>query len=185
MPGATYLTVIFLVREERQCLYYTLEEAVKRLGDQECIWSREGCYTWNETYERVNQFGHYFLSQGVKPRDLVAFYMQNSPDFIFAWLGLWSIGAAPAMINFHLNDKALIHCLGISKAKLLLIDDDPELLARIQDVSSTIENELGLIQLVLNPKMKANIYTGGSQRPDDRYRTVVQGDWPVGLFYTR
>jgi acyl-CoA synthetase (AMP-forming)/AMP-acid ligase II len=136
-------------------------------------------------YERINQFGHWFLTQGVTPGDLVALYMQNSPDFIFAWLGLWSIGAAPAMINFHLTEKALIHCLRISGARLVLIDDDPELIARIEGVALAIENELGLSPVILNSELKTELYSQGGERPDNIYRENVRGNWPVGLFYTR
>lgn len=92
--------MIKIVKKKRQSLYYFFEDSVKKRQNDDCIWSREGCYTWNQTYERVNQYAQWYLEQGVKPKDLVCFYMMNSPDFVFAWLGLWAIGAAPAMINY-------------------------------------------------------------------------------------
>lgn len=172
------------MKENRQSLYYRFEDAARRLGDQECIWSRERSYTWDEAYARTNQFGQWFLRRGVGPHDLVAFYMQNSPDFIFAWLGLWSVGAAPAMINFHLSGKALMHCLKISEAKLLLVDDDFELVGRIGSISEAM-GQMKLPSVVMDSTMKATLSSMDSTRPKDDYRSVVQGDWPVGLFYTR
>jgi acyl-CoA synthetase (AMP-forming)/AMP-acid ligase II len=173
------------VKEKRTSLYYLFEKAVKHRANRECIWSREGCYTWNQAYDRVNQYGHWFLAQGVRPRDLVAFYMQNSPDFIFAWLGLWSIGAAPAMINYNLSGKALLHCLKISGAKLMLIDYDQELRNRIDDVGTEIVNELGITPVVIGKDFKRELLAMTAERPEDTYRADVQGNWPICLFYTR
>lgn len=79
------------MKKNRVCLYYLFEDAVRQNGTQDCIWSREGCYNWNEAYEIVNQYADWYLSLGVKPHDYVSFYMMNSPDFIFAWLGLWYV----------------------------------------------------------------------------------------------
>jgi acyl-CoA synthetase (AMP-forming)/AMP-acid ligase II len=109
----------------------------------------------------------------------------NSPDFMFAWLGLWSIGAAPAMINYNLAGKALLHCLKISGAKLLLVDEEPALRARIEDVGAQLEGELAIKVIVIDSKEKAGISTMSAERPLDAYREVVKGDGHMCLFYTR
>lgn len=56
------------------------------------IWSRSGEYVWREVNTRVNQYAAFFLDLGVRPGHLVAVYLQNAPEFCFAWLGLWAIG---------------------------------------------------------------------------------------------
>jgi acyl-CoA synthetase (AMP-forming)/AMP-acid ligase II len=164
--------------------YYFFEDAVNEIPNNECIWSREGCYTWAQTYDRANQYAQWFLSQGVKPHDYVGFYLINSPDFIFAWLGLWAIGAAPAMINYNLAGKALIHCLKVSGSILLLVDEDPALTARVEEVRSQIEGELGMQLYFINPQIKKEISNQMAERPADAYREGVQGDWPMAMFYT-
>jgi acyl-CoA synthetase (AMP-forming)/AMP-acid ligase II len=120
----------------------------------------------------------------VKPHDYVAFFLTNSPDFMFAWLGLWAIGAAPAMINYNLTGKALIHCLKVSGASLLLVDGDPTLVRRIEDVRSQIEQDLGMQISVLDQQVMKEIRSQKTERPGDIYREVVQGDWPMAMFYT-
>lgn len=102
-----------------------------------------------------------------------------------AWLGLWAIGAAPAMINYHLAGKALIHCLKVSGAKLLLVDEDTELVARIEDERADIEAQLGMKILVLDADAKRDIRAMKAERPDDAYRKGVKGNWPMSIFYTR
>jgi acyl-CoA synthetase (AMP-forming)/AMP-acid ligase II len=133
----------------------------------------------------VNQYGQWFLQQGVKPGDLVGFYLMNSPDFMFAWLGLWSIGAAPAMINYNLAGKALLHCLKISGAKLLLVDEEPALRSRVEEVGAQLEGELTIRVIVVDSAVKAGIRATSNERPSDAYREAVKGDGHMCLFYTR
>jgi acyl-CoA synthetase (AMP-forming)/AMP-acid ligase II len=179
------LLLINTEKENRICLYYLFEASALRLGNEECIWSREGCYTWTQTYNKVNKYGQWFLQQGVKPGDLVGFYLMNSPNFMFAWLGLCSIGAAPAMINYNLAGEALLHCLKISGAKLLLVDEEPALRTRIEDVGLQLEGELAIKVIVVESAVKAGISAMSDERPSDAFREVVKGDGHMCLFYTR
>ncbi len=158
---------------------------MNRRANEECIWSRDGCYTWNQAYDRANQYAQWFLAQGVKPHDYVGFYLNNSPDFVFAWLGLWAVGAAPAMINYNLAGKALIHCLKVSDAKLILVDEETALRQRIEDARSQIEGELGMRICVMDSQVIGEIRRLKAERPEDSCREGVQGNWPMAMFYTR
>ena len=121
----------------------------------------------------------------MKPHDYVAFYLTNSPDFVLAWLGLWAIGAAPAMINYNLAGNALIHCLKVPKAKLLLVDEDPALRARIDEERGKIEGDLGMNVVVFDKNVKNQVLAQEAKRPEDAYREGIKGDWPMVMFYTR
>ena len=79
------------VSKKRASCFYFFEESLAKFPDHRAIWSREGSYTLEETYEKVCQYAAFFLEQDVRPGQLVAFYLQNQPEFIFAWLGLWAI----------------------------------------------------------------------------------------------
>ena len=172
------------MRHNRVSLYYFFEESALRKPNDEAIWSRDGCYTWRQTYDQVHQFAQWFLQQGVKPGDLVSFYLTNSAEFVMAWLALWAIGAAPAMINYNLAGKALIHCLSVSGAKMLLVDEDPELVAKIEDVRTDIEG-LRMRICVLDAAVKRDVRAMKAERPEDSFRDGVKGDWPMCIFYTR
>jgi acyl-CoA synthetase (AMP-forming)/AMP-acid ligase II len=115
----------------------------------------------------------------------VAFYLMNSPDFIFAWLGLWSVGAAPAMINYNLKGTALMHCLGVSGAKFLLVDETKELSERIQEVEGKIGEDLGMRIRVVDASVKSEVKVQKTERHPDGLREGVRGDWPVAMYYTR
>ncbi|CAK7231900.1 hypothetical protein SBRCBS47491_008086 [Sporothrix bragantina] len=169
-------------REKRLSPYYFIEQNAREDPNYEAIWSRVGCYTRKEMYDRANQYGQWFLAQGVQPGNLVALFMINSPDFITAWLGLLAIGAAPAMINFHLTSKALLHCLNISGAKLILVDGPPDAHARIAAVQSDLDAQgYRVVDLAL---ARPEVYATDARRPGDELRAGVQAHSPSSMFYT-
>lgn len=172
------------VKQKKSSLYYLWEDAALRRKNEECIWSRDGCYTWTQAYDRINQWAQWYLKQGVKPGDLVAFYLHNSPDFMFAWFGLWAVGAAPAMINYNLAGKALLHCLKISGANVMLVDADPEFQQRISDVQGEIDANIGIRCIAMNEQTRADILSMPALRPGNEYRDNVQGGDPMCLLYT-
>lgn len=175
-------------KKERVSLYYLFEGAALANSDRECIWSRSGSYTWTETYQIIHKYAQYFLSKNIRPGDLVAFYLQNSPEFIFAWLALWEIGAAPAMINYNLGGEALIHCLTIGKARegpyIILVDEDQALRARVEEVKETLESKIGAEIVILNDGIRSEISSFEAKRVPDEARKDVKGNWPLALFYT-
>jgi acyl-CoA synthetase (AMP-forming)/AMP-acid ligase II len=118
----------------------------------------------------------------VQPGDLVALFLPNSPEFIFAWAGLWALGAAPAMINYHLTGQALLHCVRISTAKLVLVDGDAVALGRMETVRPELE-KLGM-RVVPFGDVKAQALAMPDTRPPDSLREGLQLTFPMALFYT-
>ncbi|PYH48126.1 putative very-long-chain acyl-CoA synthetase family protein (CefD1) [Aspergillus saccharolyticus JOP 1030-1] len=174
-------------REQGQLnLWFNFVETASHYPDVTAIWTREQSYTFREVFAAAARYAQFFRHHGVKPGDLVAFYLQNRPEFMFAWLGLWSIGAAPAAINYHLTGDALVHSLTLSGAKLLLVDPDAECRARIDDRRSTLETDLGLTLITLDEtftttvlaKFPAEVPEGGQLARD------TQGSAPAILLYT-
>lgn len=89
------------------------------------------------------------------------------------------------VINHNLAGKALTHCLSVPGAKLLLVDEDPELRKRIEDERGFVEGELGLKILVLDQERKREILSVKDTRPGDDYRSGVKGNSPMCMFFTR
>lgn len=109
--------------------------------------------------------------------------MQNSPDFAFAWVGLLAIGAAPAMINYNLTGKALLGCIEISTAKLVLVDGSEEVAAKYQDVNT--ELDMKGIKLINLAEEKPRVYQMDPVRPYDNLRKGMMPGDAMALFYTR
>ncbi|KAL2759954.1 hypothetical protein ACRALDRAFT_1046684 [Sodiomyces alcalophilus JCM 7366] len=140
------------------------------------VWTRTGSYTWSDVLTQCHRYAHFFLARGVHRGDFVAVCMQNSADYIFAWLGLLAIGAAPAMINHNLAGEALLGCIRTSGAKLILVDGDgnEDLLKRVAD---------GVMTLHLCD-IRDEISRMSTAAPEDSLRNGLTPGDPMALFYT-
>ena len=121
----------------------------------------------------------------MEPSSLCALYLLNSASFYFAWLGLWAIGAAPAMINVNLSGDALVHSVKISGAGTVLVDGDEKVQERFEQVKAKIE-ALGIRIVCLGDEKRSEI-EGGAEvgMVDESLRRGVKGTDPFALFYTR
>ncbi|KAI1496304.1 hypothetical protein F5X99DRAFT_76558 [Biscogniauxia marginata] len=171
------------LEEKRVSPYYFFERHAQAHPGKECVWTRERSYTRAEAYWRVNQYAQFFLAGGVRPGDLVALFMANSADFVFAWMGLFAVGAAPALMNHNLTRQALLHCLGIAGARLILADGPPALLERLDAVADELAAR-GVRVVRLDEDTRAAVNGTPGDRPPDELREGVRPDSAFGLFYT-
>ncbi|KAL3432757.1 hypothetical protein BDV09DRAFT_197410 [Aspergillus tetrazonus] len=166
--------------------WYFFDATASKYPDALAIWSREGIYTFRETRDRAAQYAHFFLSRGVKRGELVALYLQNRPEFIFAWLGLWCLGCAPAAINYNLAGDALVHCLRISGARIVLIDDEEGCRGRMEEVQGVVGGDLGMETVTVDetfstkviPSLPTTLPEGGKLIEN------TSGGYPAILLYT-
>ena len=93
-----------------------VEEQVRRRPANVAIYYLDTAMTYAQMDARANAYAHWALAQGVGRGDCVALLMENRPDFICAWLGLFKVGATVALINTNLTGAALAHSIGISGA---------------------------------------------------------------------
>jgi acyl-CoA synthetase (AMP-forming)/AMP-acid ligase II len=142
-----------------------------------------GNWTWQEIYDMACRYAQYLISLDVRPGDLVAVYMMNSPEFMIWWLATFSLGCAPAMINYNLTGDALIHCLRISGAKVLLADEEEGCRQRVGE--TPIEPELGMHITILDEAKRAEIGALEPTEPEKWRRGGMKGSFPMVLSYTR
>ena len=82
-------------------------------------------WTFKEGYDLALKYGTWLKqTYGIAPQEIVALDFTNSPKMIFLMLGLWAIGAFPALINYNLTGKPLLHCIKTASARLVLVDDE-------------------------------------------------------------
>ena len=142
-----------------------------------------GIYTWRETYDLACQYAQYMITLGIQPGDLVAVYLMNSPEFMIIWLATFAVGCAPAMINYNLTGDALIHCLRISGAKVMIADEEEGCRQRVDE--TPIERELGMHITILDAGKKREIGALPAEEPEKWYRDGMKGSFPMVLSYTR
>jgi acyl-CoA synthetase (AMP-forming)/AMP-acid ligase II len=88
------------------------------------------------------------------------------------------------MINYHLTGDALIHCVKLSGAKVMVVDWDDEVRARIEENRSRLEGELGINIIILDDETRARINALQPTRPPDSLRRGMSIEFPMALVYT-
>ena len=93
-----------------------VESQARRRPGNIAILYQDRRLTYAEMDARANRYAHWALGQGIGRGKVVALLMENRPDFICAWLGLFKVGAQVALINTNLTGAALAHSIAISGA---------------------------------------------------------------------
>ncbi|KAF5603560.1 FAT1-very long-chain fatty acyl synthetase [Fusarium pseudocircinatum] len=150
---------------DRLNLYYLLENIATNssTSDRALLIFEGKRLSYKDVYEQVLKYGQWLKNEGVKKGDIVALDFQNSGSYIFVWLGLWSIGAKPAFLNYNLSGASLIHCLKAATTKLCIVDPNVE-----ENVGQDVRDQLNDIRFIVHtPEVEAQIAaTEGIRAPD-------------------
>ncbi len=114
-------------RRDKLNNYYLLEYYAqsRQFADKNFLWYEGRQWTYKETFDTVLRYATWLkLKYSIAPNEIVAIDFVNSPEFLFIWMALWSLGARPAFINYNLTGKPLLHCIRISTARILLVDEE-------------------------------------------------------------
>lgn len=182
----------FAERDDRLNLFYTLENFAlsPETADQEFIVYHGRSWTFHQTYTTALRYGAWFKKvHGVRRKEIVAIDFMNSATFLFFTLGLWSIGAVPAYINYNLSGKPLTHSVRSSTAKLLVVDEEvrncfpPEQLETF--ASPAFRDGKGALNvLFFTPDVEAQILEMDPVREEDKVRgSLLPRDMAL-LIYT-
>ncbi len=80
--------------------------------------------SYGELDARANRYANWAIAQGIKPGDCVALFMENRPDYLCCWLGLFKAGAAVALINTNQRQQQLTHSVEIVGARHLIVGSE-------------------------------------------------------------
>lgn len=177
-------------RRDRVNIFYALEDYAnhRSLASREFLVFEGRSWTFKETYDIALQYAAWLKDvHGVQSKEIIAMCFMNSPEFVFLWMALWSLGAVPAFINYNLTGKPLIHSIRVSTARLLIIDPKvqshftPEIFSELSTMrigSSTFQWTY-LDGTALNTVALKEPY-----RADDRERSGATGPSMSCLIYT-
>jgi len=96
------------------------EQARRRPGNTAIVYLDQSM-TYAGLDACANRYAHWALAQGIGRGGTVALLMENRPDYICAWLGLFKVGAQVALINTNLTGASLAHSIAISGAKHAIV----------------------------------------------------------------
>lgn len=171
------------MREDKVSPWYILAETCARQPNDRAIWTRAGSWTFKEFHDQTVRYAQWMLDEGIQPGDLVALYLHNSAEFLMLMFATLCIGAGPALINYNLEGKALMHCLDVCETKLLIVDSDAECQNRIEGSRREIE-AAGTRTVTLDASLKQSVSSREAVVPPDELRKGMKGDFPYALIYT-
>lgn len=179
-------------RRDQSNLFYVLEKhaTTKSTGSSPFLIYNGKAWTFREVYDIVLQYGTWLKTRyAIQPREVVAMDFMNCPQFIFLWLGLWSLGACPAFINYNLTGQPLLHCIKTSTARILFVDE--EVKSRFtQDVLDAVaapgfRDGNGIVEVVdFNPGTERQILAEKGLREPDSSRAGPRMHEMANLIYT-
>ena len=85
------------------------------------IYCLDQAVTYADLDALANRYANWAIQNGIGRGDPVALLMENRPDYIAAWLGLFKVGAQVALINTNLVGMALAHSIAISGARYAIV----------------------------------------------------------------
>jgi acyl-coenzyme A synthetase/AMP-(fatty) acid ligase len=166
-------------------LNFFLDTCERMPESEECIWSTEGSLTWREVKELACKYARFLREElGVQEGELVGFCLTNGVPYVVSLLATWAIGTAPAQLNYNLGGEGLIHCIKVSGCKVLLIDEDEEVIGRVEEVRAKVE-ELGVRIVVLNQERRSMIEQMQGLEMTQDLRKNVKITSTLMLIYTR
>ena len=85
------------------------------------IFCADQAWSYADLDARANRYAHWAMAQGIGQGSVVALLMENRPDYIAAWLGMFKVGAQVALINTNLTGTSLAHSITISQARHAIV----------------------------------------------------------------
>ncbi|KAL3425863.1 AMP-binding enzyme [Phlyctema vagabunda] len=101
------------------------------------LWFEGKEWTYGELKTEVKKFAKILQDNGVVAGDHVALFATNSPEFITALLATSMLGAVGALININLRGDTFTHCMGVSRANIIVSTPDltPHVLGELPHIS--------------------------------------------------
>lgn len=116
------------------------EKTVSKYGGKSAIIFEGKEISFEETQNQVGRLANALKACGVGKGDKVAIYLPNSPEYIYAYLACFYLGAVGVPLDFMLKNDELSSCLGHSETKVLIAKNRPDIdLKAIQEAVSSLK----------------------------------------------
>ncbi|MGH6876641.1 MAG: long-chain-acyl-CoA synthetase, partial [Rhizomicrobium sp.] len=100
------------------------ERWARRTPDSPAILCGDEVLTYGALDAAAARYAHWARGQGIFRGSCVALLMENRPEYLAAWLGLFKLGAAVALINSNLRGAALAHSIATCAARHLVLGSE-------------------------------------------------------------
>ena len=99
-----------------------------------------GDLTFAEVHDRAARLAAGLASIGVESGTTVPVVMANSAEFMISLFALSRLGAVACLINITFKGPALAHAIGVTQARVVLLD--PSVVANLDEIAPSLPTEL-------------------------------------------
>ena len=122
------LRTLWLLREvtpnSSRTIVDIVEGFARRTPQAPAVYCQDDVMSYAQLDARANRYANWAIAQGIKPGDSVALMMENRPDFLCCWLGLFKAGAVVALINTNQRLQPLVHSIEIAGARHVVVGSE-------------------------------------------------------------
>lgn len=155
-----------------------LQRAAREFGNKIALIGQESnrqrSITYSELYARAVALSKKLIERGIKPKDRVPLFFENSIEFYIGYFAIVQVGAVVAPLNTFLHDRELQHIMKDSQPTCMIVSD-----ACAQRL-----RELGLNDLPLITRADMDFDAPADMNVDDFKVIELDSDEMVVLLYT-
>jgi crotonobetaine/carnitine-CoA ligase len=159
----------------------TIESAAERWPDRIGVDFGIAGYTYRDLWSRARRAAAAFAAQGVKPGEAVLVMLDNTIEFVDAWLGLSLIGAIQVPVNTEYVGEMLRHQVSNSGAWLMLIDQ--AYVSRVESLGADRGALRSLLVVGSGSRDWEGIFENAAELPRDAIVAAAEHDI-VAIMYT-
>ena len=91
-------------------------------GEKTAIYYKDRTYSFLDLWRLTNRVGNVFKGLGVEPENRVLLILEDSPEWVAAWLGAMKIGAVGTHAYTYLMPHDYAYLLNLIKPKVVVVD---------------------------------------------------------------
>src|SRR3989338_10364102 len=105
-----------------------LENTAQKYSNKPAIVFKDTIISFKELEENVLKLADALRGQGIGKSDKVSIYLQNCPQYVYSYLACFTLGAVAVPLDYMLKKDELISCLSHCEAKVLIAQENNEVL---------------------------------------------------------
>ncbi len=150
-----------------------LQRAAKNWPDNVMVICDDVKITYKELYHRASIYAKQLKELGVKPKDRVVLYYENSIEFYIAYFAIWQSGGIIAPLNVFLTDVEVAHIIKDAEPSAIIVSQElksrldkhqtklPSVIVGIDSINSYKKEETNIPERDIDD-LAALLYTSGT-----------------------
>ncbi len=124
----------------------------RRTPEKTCIHFAGEAYTYAWLRKRAEAFAGALSAWGTEPGDRVALFLDNCPDFLAAYFGVWLAGGVVVLVNTQYRQVELRHILSDAGVRLCITDHE-----RLTELDR-VRTDLPALEAIVDVDTKLDVF---------------------------